>query len=158
MALKPTLLVLAAGMGSRYKGLKQIEAVGPHGETLLDYSLYGAIRESFGRIVFIIREAIREPFQRIIGQKYEDHIEVEYVYQAELLFADFLVKRGMEGEKEFYISAAIDALIGRNLARVKVLQTPDLWFGITYREDKPFVINRIKSLTERGEYPEVLFD
>jgi dTDP-glucose pyrophosphorylase len=76
-----TLLVLAAGMGSRYGGLKQIDAVGPDGETLMDYSIYDAHRAGFGRIVFVIRKEIEVPFKEVIGARYERRIAVEYVFQ-----------------------------------------------------------------------------
>ena len=63
----PTLLVLAAGMGSRYGGLKQIESVGPSGETIIDYSIFDAMRAGFGRLVFVIRKDIEEPFKEVGG-------------------------------------------------------------------------------------------
>jgi hypothetical protein len=80
--MKPTLLVLAAGMGSRYGGLKQIDPVGPSGETVLDYAVFDAIRAGFGRVVFIIRRDFDELFRTQIGAKYAGRIAVDYVYQA----------------------------------------------------------------------------
>jgi NDP-sugar pyrophosphorylase family protein len=77
----PTLLVLAAGMGSRYGGLKQIDPVGPDGETIMDYSIFDARRAGFGKVVFVIRKDIEEPFKQIIGERYEKRIAVEYVFQ-----------------------------------------------------------------------------
>ncbi len=77
----PTLLVLAAGMGSRYGGLKQIEAVGPSGETIIDYSIYDAMRAGFGKLVFIIRKDIEEPFKEVVGSRFEKRIAVDYVFQ-----------------------------------------------------------------------------
>lgn len=79
--MKPTLFVLAAGMGTRYGGLKQIEALGPNGETIMDYSIYDAIKAGFGKVVFVIRQDFDEEFRRIIVSKYEKHIPVEIVYQ-----------------------------------------------------------------------------
>lgn len=79
--MKPTLLVLAAGMGSRYGGLKQIDPMGPAGETVLDYSVYDAIRAGFGRVVFVIREDFAAAFQQGIGSRFADRIEVDYAYQ-----------------------------------------------------------------------------
>lgn len=79
--MKPTLLILAAGMGSRYGGLKQIEPVGPHGETIIDYSIYDAIRTGFGKVVFVIRESFAEAFIEKFGPKLEGKIQVEYVFQ-----------------------------------------------------------------------------
>ena len=78
---KPTLLVLAAGMGSRYGGLKQIDPVGPNGETIIDYSIYDAMRAGFGKLVFVIRKDIEAQFREIIGARFEQRIAVEYVYQ-----------------------------------------------------------------------------
>ena len=78
----PTLLVMAAGMGSRYGGLKQIEAVGPGGETIIDYSIHDAMRAGFGKLVFIIRKDIEEPFKEVVGSRFEKRIAVEYVFQS----------------------------------------------------------------------------
>jgi UTP-glucose-1-phosphate uridylyltransferase len=77
----PTLLVLAAGMGSRYGGLKQLDPVGPGGETLLDYSVYDAIRAGFDRVIFIIRRDIEKDFRAMIGARYEGKIGVDYAFQ-----------------------------------------------------------------------------
>ncbi|MDH6341516.1 dTDP-glucose pyrophosphorylase [Parabacteroides sp. PFB2-12] len=79
--MKPTLFVLAAGMGSRYGGLKQMDGLGPNGETIMDYSIYDAIRGGFGKLVFVIREHFEEDFRKKIISKYEDHIPVEVVFQ-----------------------------------------------------------------------------
>lgn len=81
LAASPTLLVLAAGMGSRYGGLKQIDPVGPCGETIIDYSIYDALRAGFGKLVFIIRKDIEQQFKEIVGARFEKRIAVEYVYQ-----------------------------------------------------------------------------
>jgi NDP-sugar pyrophosphorylase family protein len=78
---RPTLLILAAGMGSRYGGLKQIDAVGPSGETILDFSVYDALRAGFGRIVFVIRKDIEDAFRQSIGARFEQRVRVEYVFQ-----------------------------------------------------------------------------
>lgn len=80
--MKPTLLVLAAGMGSRYGGLKQLDGVGPNGETIMDYSIYDAIRSGFGKVVFVIRKDFEDDFRRIILSKYENHVPVEVVFQS----------------------------------------------------------------------------
>jgi len=76
-----TLLVLAAGMGSRYGGLKQLDPMGPSGETLLDYSVFDAVRAGFDRVVFIIRRDIEAEFREKIGARYEGRIAVDYVFQ-----------------------------------------------------------------------------
>tara|TARA_B100001248_G_scaffold262190_1_gene256618 strand:- start:562 stop:1494 length:933 start_codon:yes stop_codon:yes gene_type:complete len=76
-----TLLVLAAGLGSRYGGLKQLEKIGPDGETLMDYSIYDARRAGFTRVIFLIREEMREQFESQVGEKYRNILDVEYAYQ-----------------------------------------------------------------------------
>lgn len=80
--MKPTLLVLAAGMGSRYGGLKQVDPVGPSGETIMDYSVFDAVRAGFGRVVFVIRRDFEEVFRRTVGAKYRDAVEVDYAFQS----------------------------------------------------------------------------
>ena len=80
--MSPTLLVLAAGMGSRYGGLKQIDPVGPAGETVLDYAVFDARRAGFGRVVFVIRRDFEEIFRTQIGAKYAGRIAVDYVFQS----------------------------------------------------------------------------
>ena len=74
--MQPTLLVMAAGMGSRYGGLKQLDAVGPGGETIIDYSIYDALRTGFARLVIVIRHDIEAPFREAIGRKFEKRIAV----------------------------------------------------------------------------------
>ncbi|MDF9832066.1 NDP-sugar pyrophosphorylase family protein [Ereboglobus sp. PH5-5] len=295
--MKPTLLVLAAGMGSRFGGLKQIAPVGPSGETLLDYSVFDAIRAGFGRVVFVIRRDFEEVFRAQVGAKYDGRIEVGYAFQAmddlppgfgvpswrakpwgtghatwcargevrepfAVINADdfygadafrkltgFLtaasegeaalvgfklsrtlsengtVSRGMcevsadgwlrdvvehtkiaaaevgggEGKKysgdetvsmncwgflpgffdalegqltaflrrdetyaegsqdEFYLPAAVAALVGRGGLRVRAFTADSDWFGITYPADKPGVVASIRELVARGEYPGTLF-
>lgn len=78
---KPTLLVLAAGMGSRYGGLKQMDPMGPDGETILDYSVFDAIRAGFGKVVFVIREDFAEAFREGVGSRFSDRIEIDYAFQ-----------------------------------------------------------------------------
>lgn len=79
--MKPTLLIMAAGMGSRYGGLKQMETMGRGGETLLDYSVYDAIRAGFGKVVFVIRHDIEADFKKMVGKKWESKVPVRYVFQ-----------------------------------------------------------------------------
>ena len=79
--MKPTLFVLAAGMGSRYGGLKQLDGLGPNGETIMDYSIFDAIRGGFGKLVFVIRKSFEKDFREKIISKYENHIPVEVVFQ-----------------------------------------------------------------------------
>jgi dTDP-glucose pyrophosphorylase len=90
-----TLLVLAAGMGSRYGGLKQMDPVGPGGETIIDYSVYDALRAGFSKLVFVIRKDIEQQFKEIVGARFEKRIPVEYVFQElDKLPAGFTVPAG----------------------------------------------------------------
>ena len=79
--MKPTLFLLAAGMGSRYGGLKQLDGLGPNGETIMDYSIYDAIQAGFGKLVFVIRKDFEQEFREKIISKYEGHIPCELVFQ-----------------------------------------------------------------------------
>ena len=95
--MKPTLLVLAAGMGSRYGGLKQLDGLGPNGETIMDYSIYDAIRAGFGKVVFVIRRVFEADFREKIVKKYADRIPVDLVFQElDCLPAGFSVPEGRE--------------------------------------------------------------
>lgn len=79
--MKPTLYILAAGMGSRYGGLKQIDGLGPNGETIMDYSIYDAIKAGFGKVVFVIRHDFEDDFRKAVLSKYENIIPTEVVFQ-----------------------------------------------------------------------------
>lgn len=79
--MKPTLVILAAGMGSRFGGLKQLTPVGPNGQMIIDYSIYDAIQAGFGKVVFIIKHAIEKEFRELIGDRVAQKIPVEYVFQ-----------------------------------------------------------------------------
>jgi len=95
--MKPTLLVLAAGMGSRYGGLKQMDELGPNGESIIDYSIYDAIEAGFGKVVFVIRESFADAFKERFEPKLAGKIETVYVYQAlEDLPEGFTVPEGRE--------------------------------------------------------------
>jgi len=110
--MKPTLFVLAAGMGSRYGGLKQLDGLGPNGETIMDYSIYDAIRGGFGKLVFVIRESFEKDFREKIIKKYEDHIPVELVFQdLNSLPAGFTCPEGRE--KPWGTNHAV--LMGKNV-------------------------------------------
>jgi len=296
---KPTLLVLAAGMGSRYGGLKQIDPVGPAGETIIDYSIFDAMRAGFSKLVFVIRHDIESAFRKAIGERFEKRLPVEYVFQelnklpagfsvppnrtkpwgtgqAILMAAnvikepfaainaddfygaasfrvlaqhlqsgspdyamvgftlrntlsefgsvargacqvspdgylqgvreltkierdgtaakytdaagtvhrltgdepvsmnmwgfttglfphlheqltEFLKRQGQEEKSEFYIPLVVNDLVSAHKERCKVLRTSDAWFGVTYREDRPFVVEGIRKLIERGDYPQKLW-
>ena len=295
---KKTLLILAAGMGSRYGGLKQIDPVGLNGETIIDYSVYDAIRAGFDRLVFVIRRDIEAAFRENVGARFERVMAVDYVFQdldrlpagftpppartkpwgtghAILSASDaiatpfavinaddfygaasfqkvaahlnsaspdfamigftlrntlsdfgtvarglcqlvdghlatvreivgiqrdgnaarynngdgtshsltggeivsmnmwgfdpsifeplqrqwlvFLGEHGSDEKVEFYIPTVVNELIRGGQRRVRVLPTPSAWFGVTYREDRPFVAQGIRRLIQSGEYPEKLW-
>jgi dTDP-glucose pyrophosphorylase len=80
--MKPTLFVLAAGMGSRYGGLKQIDGLGPNGETIMDYSVFDAMRAGFGKVVFVIRHDFEDDFRRVVVSKYEGKVPCEICFQS----------------------------------------------------------------------------
>ena len=294
--MKPTLVVLAAGMGSRYGGLKQVDPVGPSGEAILDYSVFDAVRGGFGKVVFVIRHDFEAEFREKIGSKYEGMVPVEYCFQdisdlpapysvpegrtkpwgtahatraaraavsepfavinaddfygrdafaklgaflseakpmhfamvgyrldltlsengsvargicdvagdgtlrgvtemtklvragdvaenrenpespvavpldarvsmnlwgftpelfdeLELLFPEWLAANGALPKSEWYIPFVVDELIQAGRADCRVLPTDSRWFGVTYREDKPFVMAEIAKLVAAGEYP-----
>lgn len=95
--MKPTLVLLAAGMGSRYGGLKQLDGLGPNGETIMDYSIYDAIKAGFGKIVFVIRKDFEKEFREKVLSKYEGHIPAEVCYQSlDALPEGFTVPEGRE--------------------------------------------------------------
>lgn len=95
--MKPTLLLLAAGMGSRYGGLKQLDGLGPNGETIMDYSIYDAIQAGFGKIVWVIRKDFEQDFREKILSKYEGHVPCELVFQGiDSLPEGFYVPEGRE--------------------------------------------------------------
>jgi hypothetical protein len=296
---RPSLLVLAAGMGSRYGGLKQIDPVGPAGETIIDYSIYDALRAGFAKVVFVIRHDLEQPFREIVGGRFEQRLPVHYVFQelgdlppgfappphrakpwgtthailageaaisepfavinaddfygaqafrlmaehfsaggaddamagftlrqtlsdfgsvargvcdvspdgylksvvemtrierdgdgakntdaagrvARLTgdevvsmnfwgftpavfpalrskFAAFLEKHGQDEKAECYIPSTINELVASGHARVKVPRTSDRWFGVTYRQDRPLVVESIRQLVAHGHYPERLW-
>ncbi len=296
--MKPSLLVLAAGMGSRYGGLKQMDGLGPHGEAILDYSVKDAIRTGFGKVVFVIRHSFADEFKKVFNaERYNNAIEVRYVYQeldklpkgfsvpegrekpwgtnhallmakdeihepfaiinaddfygrdgfakmaeylkklkgkkgeycmvgyklcntlsengsvsrgvcvidangnldtvtertsiaregdtiaytnndgskhplppetivsmnlfgftpdyfekSEELFVEFLKERGQEMKSEYYVPLAVTKLIQSKYATMRVLTTTAQWFGVTYKEDRPMVVEKFRQLHEAGEY------
>ncbi len=95
--MKPTLLILAAGIGSRYGGLKQLDPIGPGGEVILDYSIYDALRAGFGKVVFVVRKSIAEAVRSFFEPRLPETLEVRYVYQElDALPAGFTVPAGRE--------------------------------------------------------------
>ncbi len=122
--MKPTLLVLAAGMGTRYGGNKQLDEVGPSGETIIDYSIYDAIRAGFGRIVFVIRRDIEEQVKERFVKKLSGKIDVDYVFQ-EITNLPEGVKVSPERQKPWGTSHAI-------LVTSKAIKEP---FGVINADD-----------------------
>ena len=96
MEKKPVLVIMAAGMGSRYGGLKQIDPVDREGDLIIDFSIYDAVEAGFEKVVFIIKKAIEKDFKEHIGRRMEKHVEVEYVYQE-------MIKRTSYIINEFFI-------------------------------------------------------
>jgi len=128
----PTLLVLAAGMGSRYGGLKQIDSVGPGGETIIDYSIYDALRAGFRKLVFVIRHEIEQAFCEAVGARFENRIAIEYAYQ-ELndLPAEFSVPPGRT--KPWGTTQAILAATGLIHEPFAVINADDFYGADSYR-------------------------
>ena len=299
--MKPTLFILAAGMGSRYGGLKQLDGLGPSGETIMDYSVYDALRAGFGKIVFVIRHDFEQEFRDKIISKYEGHVPVEVVFQdintlpegfspnperskpwgtnhavhmgkeairepfgvinaddyygadsfrilgdflrsvkdrknsycmigfnientlsenggvsrglcevdsdgflsgvkechgierkegrliqveegenvpfpenasvsmnmwgftpdyfdySEKAFVEFLKEHGNDLKTEFYIPSVVNDLINNGTVTLKVEQTPNRWFGVTYAADREATVAQFKKLVEEGLYPTPLF-
>ena len=289
-----TLLIMAAGMGSRYGGLKQLDAIGPSGETIIDYSVYDAIKAGFTKVVFIIRKDFEQEFKSKITDKYEGQIQVEFAFQdlndlpdgftcpegrekpwgtghaifsarnvinepfvaingddfygresfkvvadyyrkgansfsmvafkldktlssfggvtrglctvndeklntvietadlektdygvssnrdieldgsepvsmnvwgftpilfkyLEEKFVEFLSENGTEMKSEYLIPSVVNELIQSGQETVHVLRSGATWFGVTYKEDKPYVEGEIEKLVNKGEYPGKLF-
>ena len=299
--MKPTLFILAAGMGSRYGGLKQLDGLGPSGVTIMDYSVYDALRAGFGKIVFVIRHDFEQEFRDKIISKYEGHVPVEVVFQdintlpegfspnperskpwgtnhavlmgkeairepfgvinaddyygadsfrilgdflrsvkdrknsycmigfnientlsenggvsrglcevdsdgflsgvkechgierkegrliqveegenvpfpenasvsmnmwgftpdyfdySEKAFVEFLKEHGNDLKTEFYIPSVVNDLINNGTVTLKVEQTPNRWFGVTYAADREATVAQFKKLVEEGLYPTPLF-
>jgi NDP-sugar pyrophosphorylase family protein len=301
MAVRPALVVLAAGMATRYGSLKQLEKFGPNGETIMDYSIYDAIRAGFEQVIFVIRQSIVEDFEAVLLQKFAGKIKVDYVlqeldilpdgytvpenrvkpwgtghavwvtvskitgpfavingddfygYESFKTMADYLkqdtsgqpamvgfklvntlsehgaVSRGicqvdengylvsiteqthivktpagiiaktadgreikLTGEEvvsmnltgfppdvfeyfekdfrhfleeqapnpkaEFFLPAVVNNLVQTGSAKVKVLPTPEKWFGVTYPADKPVAVQTLRHLIKQGAYPEKLWN
>lgn len=112
--MKPTLLILAAGMASRYGSMKQIDGFGPNGETIIDYSIYDAIKAGFGKVVFIIKEEFLDNFKSIFDAKLEGKIETDYVFQ-NFDLKQFGIEEEIYREKPWGTAHAI--LSGRNAVK-----------------------------------------
>lgn len=301
--MKPTLFILAAGMGSRYGGLKQLDGLGPGGETIMDYSVYDALRAGFGKVVFVIRHSFEQEFREKVVAKYEKIVPVEIVFQelddlpegfelnperekpwgtnhallmgktainepfaiinaddfygkesfqilagqlskmggqtrnycmigyllgntlsesgsvargvcetdeesylsqvvertqieridgvpcykdedgswkkltdttpvsmnmwgftpdyfelSEKSFVDFLNENKQHPKAEFLIPTVVNKLVTEGEIKVKLVNTPSVWFGVTYAKDRPEVVMKIQELVDKKEYPKQLFN
>ena len=124
----PVLVVMAAGMGSRYGGLKQIDPIGPHGEIIIDYSLFDAMRAGFEKVVFIISRRIEADFKEVVGDRVAEHLQVEYVFQ-ELdahLPAGFAIPAGRQkpwGNRPRHSLLAANTSTGRSPSSMRTTTT-----------------------------------
>ncbi len=151
--MKPTLYVMAAGMGSRYGGLKQMDGLGPNGETIIDYSIYDAIRAGFGRVVFVVRKAFAKDFREIVISKFANKIPVEVVYQElDMLPEGFQVNP--ERVKPWGTNHAI--LMGKNVVKEPfAVINGDDFYG---KESFEILSNHLKTMEgKKGEYCMVSF-
>lgn len=140
--MKPTLLILAAGMGSRYGGLKQMDALGPNNETIIDFSVFDAINAGFGKVVFIIRESFAEPFKARFEPILKGKIETEYVFQElNKLPAGFTVPEGRE--KPWGTGHAI--LMAKDVIRepFAIINADDFYGKVAYTQVANFISNSI---------------
>jgi dTDP-glucose pyrophosphorylase len=138
--MKPTLLVLAAGMGTRYGGNKQLDEVGPSGETIIDYSIYDAIRAGFGKIVFVIRRDIEEQVRERFVERLKDKIEVDYVFQ-EITNLPEGVKVTDERQKPWGTSHAILVTREKITEPFGVINADDYYGVDSFRILKDFLVN-----------------
>ena len=137
--MKPTLLILAAGMGSRYGGLKQIDGIGPNKEPIIEYSIYDAIKAGFGKIVFVIREEFDSAF-RDIFDSFKTRIEIEYVYQPVNVSVDGL--KLIERTKPWGTTHAV--LVAKNVIKepFAVINADDYYGANSYKIMADFLINK----------------
>lgn len=134
--MEKTLVVMAAGMGSRFGGLKQIEPMGPNGEFIIDYSVYDAIRAGFTKVVFIIKEELFDIFKETIGSRIESKIKVEYAFQKT---DDIPVKLDIEREKPWGTGQAIlsaKKYVNENFA---VINSDDFYGSDAFMEASKFL-------------------
>ncbi|MCQ2379184.1 MAG: NTP transferase domain-containing protein [Victivallaceae bacterium] len=128
-----TLVVLAAGMGSRYGGLKQLDQLGPSGETIMDYSIFDAMRAGFNRIVFVIRRDFEEEFKRVVGARYAGHVRVEYAFQKlDDLPGNFTVPEGRQ--KPWGTGHAVYAARHLLTTPFAVINADDFYGADSYRQ------------------------
>ena len=138
--MKPTLLVLAAGMGTRYGGNKQLDEVGPSGETIIDYSIYDAIRAGFGKIVFVIRRDIEEQVKERFVKKLKGKIEVDYVFQ-EITNLPADVKVAADRQKPWGTSHAILVAVQKIKEPFGVINADDYYGVESFKILHDFLVN-----------------
>src|SRR5271154_6030841 len=157
--MKPTLLILAAGMASRYGSMKQVDGFGPHGETIIDYSIYDAINAGFGKISFIIREEFAENFKAIFEPKLKGRVETDYVFQSYDL-KPFGINKEIERSKPWGTQHAV--LAARNQVKEPfcVINADDYYAIIGYQVDKTLsdygsVSRGVCKVDEKGNMVEI---
>lgn len=144
--MKPTLLILAAGMASRYGGMKQIESFGPGGETIMDYSIYDAIRAGFGKIVFIIRKEFADDFKAIFEPKLEGKVETDYVYQD---LRSYLGKHELPAERAKPWGTAHAVLCAKEVVKepFAVINADDFYGYDAFKKAYNFLVNDCNDTT-----------
>ncbi len=144
--MKPTLLILAAGMASRYGSMKQIDGFGPNGETIIDYSIYDAIKAGFGKVIFIIKEEFAENFKSIFDQKLAGKIEVDYVFQ-NFDLKQFGIQEEIYREKPWGTAHAI--LSARNVVKEPfcVINADDFYGYHAFKNIVNFLNNDVNDTT-----------
>jgi UTP-glucose-1-phosphate uridylyltransferase len=140
--MKPTLVVLAAGMASRYGSMKQIQSFGPHGETIMDYSIYDAIRAGFGKVVFIIRKEFEENFRNIFEPKLKGKIQTEYVDQS---LSDYTGGIQIPAERTKPWGTAHAVLCARNVVNepFAVINADDFYGRDAFEKAARFLTNEV---------------
>lgn len=140
--MKPTLLILAAGMGSRYGGLKQVDPIGPNGEAIIDYSIYDAIRAGYGKVVFVIRESFADAFKESFDEKLKGKIETEYVFQEMNNFVPDSIEVSAERKKPWGTGHAV--LVAKDVVNEPfVVVNADDYYGPNAYQMTPEFLNSV---------------
>ena len=141
--MKPTLLILAAGMASRYGSMKQTDAFGPHGETIIDYSIYDAIRAGFGKVSFLIREEFLESFKSIFEPKLQGKVEIDYVFQSYDL-TPFGINKAIERQKPWGTGHAVLAAHKQINEPFCVINADDFYGYDAFEKMASFLTNEVR--------------